>query len=945
LITDLGADAAGVRGQAAPPSMPPYAPATTRPRKLSWLLVSQLVLGLLVAMITFLFALQSRQQAITQAEHEMQSLSLTLADQAERAFEAVDLVQAMFTEIASAEQIQTPDEFRRRLSSQEFNHQLIAHGGALPQLDTLGIVDPDGALINLNRPWPLPTQPVNERPYFKVLKADPFLRRFISDPFQNYWDHAGTVVVARSVTTAEGRLLGISFAGVIMPYFENLYKTVTNNNADLAISLFSSAGVLMARFPRIDGTVGKIFPDAVFSNDPAAYGLESEVSLKTSLVDGVDRIIAKRKLAQFPMLVAVSMKVSAILKPWRQQTCILIGAASILEIAVVAVGMLMQRQLRAQSLLSEARSARLEAEAAQRSAQAELALGRERERADRELHIQALHFGAALGNMSEVLCLFDSSDRMVVGNDRLCEILALPGGSITPGTSIEEVAAKLAAAADGTQDDPQKILALIRRLREAGQRASQALDTETGGRVAVNFAPMQNGGWLVTLEDITAQRLSAARIEHMAHHDALTGLPNRVLFHERLNEAILRCRRGERCAALYLDLDNFKTVNDTLGHPVGDALLQQVTARLKQQVRELDTVARLGGDEFAILMVGISQPADSTLLAARVIEAISQPFDLNGNRVIIGTSIGISVIPEDGEDADEIIKKADMALYRSKADGRGRYEFFEPEMDARMRARRTLDLDLRRALAEDEFKVFYQPVMEIATQSVCGFEALVRWRHPQRGMVSPADFIPLAEETRLIIPLGQWVLRRACADAATWPDNLKVAVNLSPVQFRSPTLVDDVAAALIDAALPAWRLELEITETAMLADTDAVLQTLHRLRDLGLRIALDDFGTGYSSLSYLQGFPFRKVKIDRSFVARLGQGDNNDTIVAAVIDLCGRLGMVTTAEGVETTAQLAHLAELRCTEAQGYLFSRPRPADDVVEMLQRLAPAAIATTA
>jgi predicted signal transduction protein with EAL and GGDEF domain len=322
----------------------------------------------------------------------------------------------------------------------------------------------------------------------------------------------------------------------------------------------------------------------------------------------------------------------------------------------------------------------------------------------------------------------------------------------------------------------------------------------------------------------------------------------------------------------------------------------------------------------------------------RVIEAVSAPYELAESRVVIGASVGIAIAPDDGDDVDEIIRNADMALYRSKADGRGRCSFFAPEMEARMQARRRLDLDLRKALVENEFRVFYQPLIDIASQAVCGFEALVRWQHPDRGMVSPADFIPLAEETRLIIPLGKWVLRQACADAATWPDHMKVAVNLSPVQLGSPTISRDVAEALADSGLPANRLELEITETAMLADTDGVLATLHQLRDMGPRIALDDFGTGYSSLSYLQRFPFSKVKIDRSFVSRLDQDGGSDTIVAALIDLCRRLGMVTTGEGVETQAQMHRLTALRCNEAQGYLFSKPRPADEVAAMLAKLSP-------
>jgi diguanylate cyclase (GGDEF)-like protein len=540
--------------------------------------------------------------------------------------------------------------------------------------------------------------------------------------------------------------------------------------------------------------------------------------------------------------------------------------------------------------------------------------------------------------------MFDAGDSLLVGNDRLAALLGLPASSIAPGTTIDDMRVLLAGQPGLPPNDLEDLHSLILRLRSGGTRAAHALDMADGRRLAVNFAPMENGGWLVTLEDITQQRLDEAKIAHMAHHDALTGLPNRVLFHIRLDEAVARARRGDRCAVLYLDLDHFKAVNDTLGHPVGDALLREVTQRLKRQVREVDTVARLGGDEFAIVQL-INQAADSTVVAKRVIEAVGAPYEFNGDRVVIGTSVGIAIVPDDGVTVDEIMKNADMALYRSKANGRGRYHFFEPEMNARMQARRALDLDLRHALADGEFRVFYQPLINLATHSVCGFEALVRWQHPERGMVSPADFIPLAEETGLVVPLGKWVLRQACAEAATWPGNLKVAVNLSPVQFGSATLLEDVRAALADSGLKPRNLELEITETAMLADTDAVLAILRQLSDLGLGIALDDFGTGYSSLSYLQRFPFSKVKIDRSFVAKLGQDGDTDTIVAAVIDLCNRLRMVTTGEGVETVAQLNSLASLQCVEAQGYLFSRPVPAGEIPEMLRKLAPRELASIA
>ncbi|MDO9711855.1 bifunctional diguanylate cyclase/phosphodiesterase [Paracraurococcus lichenis] len=436
--------------------------------------------------------------------------------------------------------------------------------------------------------------------------------------------------------------------------------------------------------------------------------------------------------------------------------------------------------------------------------------------------------------------------------------------------------------------------------------------------------------------DITERREAEARIAHLAQHDVLTGLPNRSLFRDRLDAAIARAQRGEGFAVFCLDLDRFKEVNDTLGHPIGDALLRAVTARLQHELRETDTLARLGGDEFAIIEADVDRPGDATALADRLVAAIRKPFELDDHQVVVGTSIGIAVAPQDGLDPDTLLKGADMALYRAKADGRGRWRFFEAEMDARMQLRRGLEMDLRRALVLNEFELFYQPIMDVASRRVSGFEALIRWRHPERGLVPPDAFIPLAEEIGLIVPLGEWVLVQACRQAVSWPGAPKVAVNLSPVQFASRGLVDAVAAALEASGLEAGRLELEITETVMLQDTEATLATLHRLKALGVRIAMDDFGTGYSSLGYLQRFPFDKVKIDRSFTRGLEQSRQSNAIVRAVTDLCAGLEMTTTAEGVETEEQFAALLRKGCQEAQGYLFSKPRPAAEVPGLLDRL---------
>jgi diguanylate cyclase (GGDEF)-like protein len=446
------------------------------------------------------------------------------------------------------------------------------------------------------------------------------------------------------------------------------------------------------------------------------------------------------------------------------------------------------------------------------------------------------------------------------------------------------------------------------------------------------------------LQEETAERARAeALVNHMAHHDALTLLPNRVRFRENLKQDLVRARPEQPIAVLCLDLDDFKAVNDTLGHPIGDALLKAVAQRLAGCLHETDTVARLGGDEFAIVQVTGVQPVAATVLAQQLIETMAEPFEIEGHSVVIGTSAGIALAPNDGSDPDELLKNADMALYRAKAEGRGTYRFFEAKMDADMQARRLLEMDLRGALARNEFEVHYQALVDLASARLNGFEALLRWRHPQRGLVSPAQFIPLAEEIGIIAPIGAWVLRQACTDAAGWPGELTVAVNLSPVQFRSKTLTLDVVAALGASGLPARRLELEITEAVMLQETETTLAILKELKALGARISMDDFGTGYSSLSYLRKFPFDKIKIDQSFIRDLASRPESLAIVRAVAGLGSTLGIATTAEGVETMEQLRAVRAEGCTQAQGFLLGRPKPASLIPALLGAFADAQAAT--
>jgi len=435
---------------------------------------------------------------------------------------------------------------------------------------------------------------------------------------------------------------------------------------------------------------------------------------------------------------------------------------------------------------------------------------------------------------------------------------------------------------------------------------------------------------LVAVVDVTERKQAEARIAYLAHHDALTDLPNRVQFHERLNELLARVRRhGENLAVHCLDLDYFKGVNDTLGHPIGDELLKAVAQRLGKSLRDSDMVARLGGDEFAVVQFPVGGPNEASALANTLIEVVSRPYEVYGHEFVVGASIGIALAPGDGSKADGLLRNADMALYRAKAEGRGTAHFFEPEMDRRIQARRALELDLRKAFANGEFELFYQPLINLNTNAISGFEALLRWRHPERGMVGPGEFIPLAEEIGLIVPLGEWVLRQACTEAVQWPGELKVAVNLSSAQFRSRGVIKAVLTALAYSRLAPNRLELEITESVLLGETDANLETLHQLRGLGVGISMDDFGTGYSSLSYLRCFPFDKIKIDRSFVRELSERPDCVAIIRAVAGLGLSLGIATTAEGIETVEQLERVRAEGCTEVQGYLFSPPRPASEI----------------
>src|SRR5882757_5555569 len=551
---------------------------------------------------------------------------------------------------------------------------------------------------------------------------------------------------------------------------------------------------------------------------------------------------------------------------------------------------------------------------------------------DQRLAAERLQLSVAVNNIPQGLVLYDASARIVICNQPYREMFGLSPDIVKPGCTMQRLIAHRKETGSFDGDVEEFCNAIIQEVSLG--KATRQLTQAPGGRaIEIINRPLKGGGWVATIEDITERTRADEKIAHLAHYDALTDLPNRVLFRERLEQAMKAVRPGEQLAVLYIDIDEFKSVNDALGHPVGDELLMGVADRLRGCLKESDVAARLGGDEFAVIQTAIKSQSETTELVDKIHSAIRRPFECMGHLITTDASIGIALAAGDGLDLDQLLRNADLALYGAKGDGRRTYRFFEAGMDARAKARRSLELELRQAISDGSLEAWYQPVVNLENNRISSCEALLRWRHPERGMISPAEFIPIAEETGLINQLGLWVLNTACAEAVNWPDEVRVAVNVSPIQFRSQTLALNVAAALAASGLSAGRLELEITEAVLIRDDEAALAILHQLRKLGVRIALDDFGTGYSSLSYLQRFPFDKIKIDRSFIRDMALPEGSSSIVQAVVNIAAASDMTTTAEGVETEQQRNLLTILGCTEMQGFLFS---PAISAVEIRRLL---------
>ncbi len=831
------------------------------PRARHLLVAGGLLTGLVLAAAMTWYVVTSRQTVIDDAVREMRNDALMLAEDEDRLLQAVDVMQLRLIDYMRGIGVASPEQLAQLMTSQAVQQNLRDRIADLPYIATLLLFDRHGQLLNFSRSWPPPPINGSDRDFIREITAAGTPPTFISAPSRGKVTGQWEIYLSRRFEGADGRLLGFVVSTIEISYFEQYYAKLPLTGGG-AFVLYRRDGMLIARYPRLDYQVGRTFA-ATTNFSHVLEMLDRGVIRQNSALTGEDRLIVPHSMAHFPLIIAVSDTMASVLRGWSSGIHILVATTAVLELTIAGTVLLTLRHLRSHERLRVAETARARAEA-------DLVLADERDRAARALHMQEQRFDTALQNMVQGLLMVDRNDDVLVVNRRYCELWGLPPGVVMPGMSFAALKHLVSSSGNVSVADIEEAQRLRKLAEDRHVRSTFVWEISDGRAFTVTHQPMHDG-WLATFEDTTERRLAEARIAHLAHHDGLTNLPNRVLFRATLDHAMAFARRGHLLALHCLDLDQFKAVNDTLGHPVGDGLLQAVAKRLQDCLRETDSVARLGGDEFGIVQTAIESPIEATSLARRVIELIEAPFEIDGHQIVIGTSVGIAFAPQDGLDADELLKNADLALYRAKFDGRGVYRLFQTAMDADMQARRLLELDLRQALRSSQFEVFYQPVIDLRSDAVSGFEALLRWHHPQRGMVSPAEFVPVAEEIGAIVPIGAWVLQQACAAAAAWPGDLSVAVNLSPVQFESNDLVATVIAALRDARLASSRLELEITETVMLQDTRATLATLHQLRSLGVRIAMDDFGTGYSSLSYLRRFPFDRIKIDQVVCQRAWQ--------------------------------------------------------------------------
>jgi diguanylate cyclase (GGDEF)-like protein/PAS domain S-box-containing protein len=853
-----------------------------------WVIACGAALILAIVAGTSIIVSNFRDREIQRSERELENTVQLLARHFDRQIEDFESVQkSLAAEIER--RVNSPEEFRQTLSTEEVHYLLRNKISDSVDFAGVNLFDADGNFINSSERWPVPPLNLSDRRYFQSFKTGSNSGPVLIELVESRVSQGRTVVVARKISGPNGQFLGMITRSIPPDSFESFFSSVVLPNG--AITLLDQDGTLLARYPHVEGAIGQNLAASPLFAKSASLDGHPTIQL-VSPIDGQERLATLKKLARFPLSMVATTTVAAALSNWRQETSSLVWAAGLAAAVICLMLLVITRYLKEQH---------------------------------RRLDV-------AVNHMTQALLLFDSTERLVICNKRYLEMFGLTSDIVKLGSFFRDLVQhrKIIGSFSGDVDE---YCEGIREALSDGKVSQNTTVTPDGRWMQVINRPLAEGGWVCTIEDVTERRRSEEHTNRLALYDTLTELPNRASFLGHLSHELKQCSKESNVAVLFLDTDEFKAVNDSLGHHVGDDLLRSMARNLQGSLGPKEFVARLGGDEFAVVATGIQDKREVMKLVDRIYDAIRRPHDCGNHQLTIDSSIGIALAPTDGASCDEILQNADLAMYEAKSSGRRTYRFFEAGMETKARERRLLEIDLRAAIAENQIEVHYQPIVDLHRNEIVGCEALARWKHAERGFVSPADFIPIAEQSGLIDPLGEYVLRKACTEAMTWPEHIKLAVNVSPVQFKGGVFALKVVSALAASGLAAHRLELEITEAVLIGDDEAALKVLHELRAVGVRVALDDFGTGYSSLSYLRRFPFDKIKIDRSFINGLTGEDGSSGIVRAVVAMASAHKMVTTAEGVETEEQRDMLRQLQCGEMQGFLFSAAKTGGEIRRMI------------
>ena len=845
-----------------------------------WVTFYGVILIMAIVLGTSLTISSVRDHEISRNGKELESTVRLLSHQFDEHivnFEAVPRSVAIYLASKSS----NSKRFNDLASSEEFHRFLREKTSDQGDFAGVNVFDSEGRFLNSSERWPVPSLTLSDRKYFRTFKTDPNSPPVLIQLVESRISKGDTIVIARKVSSSEGAFLGMVTRSISPERFQSFFSTILL--PDSALALLHRDGSLLASYPPFDQERMRDLQDSPFLTQIFTDGY-------ANASEGPLDLASARSLQHYPIYIIATRTSSAALASWRRQTQTLNVAA--LLAAIVVVGML-------------------------------AAIIRYLKEQHRRLDI-------AVNNMSQGLLLFDASERLVLRNQQYVDMFGISPEVVKPGCKLRDII-QLRKDTGTLSGDVDDYCATVRESSKSG--LTSLVETLDGRWMQVVNKAVKGGGWVSTIADVTEQRRNEDRAIRLASYDTLTGLPNRAQLRSHLSVELEKCSPDNQVAVLFLDMDEFKSVNDSLGHLIGDELLKSVSSSLQDCAGPNEFVARLGGDEFALVVSGINSESQVLNVVQRIYQAVRRTHQCLSHQLPVDTSIGIAVAPSDGLTCDEILQNADLAMYDAKSSGKRTYRFFEAELEKKAKDRRQLEAELRKALDAGSIDVHYQPILDLQTNEIVGCEALARWTHPERGYVSPADFIPVAEQSGLIEQLGEYVLRAACSEAATWPGATKVAVNVSPAQFKSESFALKVVAALAQSGLSSGRLEIEITEAVLIGDDQTALMILHELKAIGVRVALDDFGTGYSSLSYLRRFPFDKIKIDRSFISDLTGEDSSSAIVRAVVTMATEHKMVTTAEGVETIEQRKILQDLNCSEMQGFLFSRARPGHEIAKMM------------